>query len=83
LPRYREAQALLRQLGRWHGEARLQALGAALLRRAGQADEAAAAAAAAERARAQALDAAPAELRDAFARRLQASLDAGGTLDGN
>ncbi|WP_386066552.1 protein kinase [Tahibacter sp. UC22_41] len=83
LPRYREAQALLRQLGRWQGEARLQALGAALLRRAGQADEAAAAAAAAERARAQALDAAPAELRDAFARRLQASIDAGGTVDGN
>ncbi len=81
LPRYREAQALLRQLGRWQGEARLHALGAALLRRAGQADEAAAADAAAERALRQALEAAPAPLRDGLARQQQAALDAGGTAD--
>ena len=66
IARYREAQVLLRQLGRWQGEAELQALGARLLARAGKRTEAEAAEAAAERARSQLLQAAPAALRSQF-----------------
>ncbi|TDR43205.1 serine/threonine protein kinase [Tahibacter aquaticus] len=66
IARYREAQVLLRQLGRWQGEAELQSLGARLLARAGNRAEAAAAEAAAGRARSQLLQAAPASLRGQF-----------------
>ena len=69
--RYREAQALLRQLGRWQGEMRIHQLGAALLRRGGKTVEADAAAKAAERARAELLDAAPPERRERFLQVLQ------------
>jgi hypothetical protein len=69
--RYREAQALLRQLGRWQGEMRIHELGAALLRRSGKTVEADAAAKAAERARAELLDAAPPERRERFLQVLQ------------
>lgn len=66
LGRYREAQNLLRQLGRWSGEARLHALGARVLARAGEDAEAAAAANAAARARERLLAAAPEPLRSQF-----------------
>lgn len=68
--RYREALILLRQLGRWRGEAELHELGAQLLARQGEAAEAAAATAAAARAREQLLQAAPEPLRGRFAQRL-------------
>lgn len=69
--RYREAQSLLRQLGRWHGEARIHELGAALLRRANQPAEADAADKAALRARAALIEAAPPTQRPHFAELLE------------
>lgn len=82
--RYREALVLLRQLGRWRGEAELHELGAQVLARHGDAAEAAAAAAAAARAREQLLQAAPEPLRERFARRLTATpaQDVAGTHGG-
>lgn len=75
--RYREAQSLLRQLGRWNGAARVHELGARVLERAGHKAEAEAAASAAARARAQLVEAAPPALREPFAQRLAASAQAG------
>lgn len=69
--RYREAQPLLRQLGRWQGEAQIHALGATVLRRAGRHAEADAAALAAARARAALLDATAPAQRDSLQQRLQ------------
>ena len=79
--RYREAQNLLRQLGRWSGEARLHALGARVLAKAGENAEAAAAADAAARAREQLLAAAPAPLRSHFEQVLAQRGIAGGPHD--
>ncbi|MCQ4167102.1 serine/threonine-protein kinase [Tahibacter harae] len=84
LTRYREAQNLLRQLGRWSGEARLHALGARVLARAGERAEAADAANAAARAREQLLAAAPEPLRGQFRQVLaQRGLESGLHDDGS
>lgn len=83
IARYREAQGLLRQLGRWQGEARIHELGASLLRRAGQNAEADAALRAAQSARAQLLDAAPEALREGFSHLLTQRGSAAGPVDGS